>query len=93
MMAESFAESLRGGEAYEWGHRAAFDYVPRFADVVASLAHRIVVLNPADDLAHATPRIAPLLTNGEIIERPDWGHGFLDAHAAAAAAVVRAALD
>lgn len=92
-MAVSFAENLRGGEAYEWGHRAAFAYAPRFADVVAELDHRIVVLNLEDDLHEHTPRIAPSLRNGEIVDRPEWGHGFLDAYTADAVATVRAALN
>lgn len=48
---------------------------------------------PGDELAEFTPRIAPHLANGEIIAHPEWGHGFLDAHTAAAVAAVKAALD
>ncbi len=93
MAAASFAENLRGGENYEWGHRAAFAYAARFADVVAGLSQRITVLNPADDLHEQTLRIAPRLKNGEVIECPEWGHGFLDLHTEAAVAVVKKALD
>ncbi|MEL7535748.1 MAG: alpha/beta fold hydrolase [Pseudomonadota bacterium] len=92
MMAESFAEGLRGGEGYEWGHRAAFAYAPRYPDVVASLSQRVVVLNPHDDLAHITPRIEPYLNNGELVDKPDWGHGFFDAHTDDAVATIRQAL-
>lgn len=92
-MAMSFAENLRAGENYEWGHRAAFEYAPKYPDVVASLSHRITVLMPGDELAEFTPRIAPFLTNGEIIGHPEWGHGFLDAHTEAAVAAVKSALD
>ena len=92
MLAESFAENLRAGEAYEWGHRAAFSYAPQFADVVSQLPHRITVINPADDLQEQTPRIGPFLRNGMIINRPDWGHGFLDAFTQEAVALVRQAL-
>ena len=38
MLAESFAENLRAGENYEWGHRAAFAYAPKFPDVVRALS-------------------------------------------------------
>lgn len=93
MMARSYAENLRAGEAYEWGHRAAFAYAPKFPAVVKSLPHRITVLNPNDDLMQCTSRIQPYLTNGEIIEKPEWGHGFFDAHTAAAAAAIKAALE
>lgn len=92
-MAMSFAENLRAGENYEWGHRAAFAYAPQYPDVVASLPHRITVLNPGDELAEFTPRIGPFLGNGEIIAHPEWGHGFLDAHTQAAVVAVKSALD
>ncbi len=92
MMAMSFAENLRAGENYEWGHRAAFDYAARFVEVVSALPHRIVVINPNDDLVEQTPRIKPLLQNGTVLEKPDWGHGFLDAMTADAVATVKAAL-
>ncbi|MEO0440380.1 MAG: alpha/beta fold hydrolase [Pseudomonadota bacterium] len=71
IMAESFAENLRGGENYEWGHRAAFAYAPGFPDVVKSLPHRITVLRPNDELAECTMRIAPFLSNGEIRDHPE----------------------
>lgn len=92
MMAMSFAENLRAGESYEWGHRAAFNYAPRFTDVVGMLPHRIVVFNPNDDLAAYTSRIAPYLNNGVVISQPGWGHGFLDAHTDAAVSAVKRAL-
>lgn len=93
MAARSFAENLRPGENYEWGHRAAFAYTPRFADVVAQLPHRITVINPADDLTEQTLRITPYLKNGEVIDHPEWGHGFLDAHTDAAIKVIKQALE
>ena len=92
MMAESFAENLRAGEAYEWGHRAAFEYARRFPDVMASLAHRITVFNPDDDLRTQTLRAPAYLANGVVEDHPEWGHGFLDAHTADAVRAVNAAL-
>ena len=78
MMSESFAENLRGGENYEWGHRAAFAYAPRYPDIVSALPNRIAVINPDDDLRQQTLRIADHLRNGEIVDHPEWNHGFLD---------------
>ncbi len=80
MMAESMAENLRGGEAYEWGHRAAFDYADRFIEIVPQLDHQIGVLNPGDELFEATRRIEPVLKNAVIRDYPQWGHGFLEAY-------------
>lgn len=92
MMAESFAENLRAGEKYEWGHRAAFEYAPRFPDELARLPHRITVFNPDDDLRAQTLRAPEYLANGCVEDHPEWGHGFLDAHTDDAVAAVRSAL-
>lgn len=92
-LATSFAENLRPGNAYEWGHRAAFAYAPKFAEVVKGLDQPITVFNLDDDLKAVTPRVAPYLKNGQIIDRFDWGHGFLDAYTDAAVEAFKAALD
>lgn len=92
MMADSMAENLRGGENYEWGHRAAFAYCKRFEEVVSDLPHRITVLNPQDELFEHTKRIQQMLRNGEVIDHPEWGHGFLDAFTDDAVKSVKAAL-
>ncbi len=92
-LAESFAENLRAGEFYEWGHRAAFNYAPKFTQTVSQLPHKITILNPDDDLAVFTPRIKPYLQNGEIIDCPGWGHGFFDAFTQDAVSVIKTALE
>ena len=92
MMAVAMAENLRGGENYEWGHRAAFAYGSRFEEIVAELPHRITILNPADDLQDYTRRAENFLQNGSIIEKPEWGHGFLDAYTDDAVGAVKQAL-
>ncbi len=74
----SFAENIRAGEAYEWGHRAAFAYNAYFPDIIASLPHEITVLNPQDMLYEWTPRVEPLLKNGRVLDCPDWGHDALN---------------
>ena len=93
MAAASFAENLRAGENYEWGHRAAFRYAPQLAEVIGQLPHRITVFNPQDDLVLQSPRVAPLLQNGEVVDQPGWGHGFLDVRTDEAVAAVKQALD
>ncbi|MEM8988457.1 MAG: alpha/beta hydrolase [Pseudomonadota bacterium] len=92
MMAESMAENMRGGENYEWGHRAAFEYNKIFPDVVKDLPHRIRVINPGDDLFEQTARIAPLLQNGDVSAKPEWGHGFLEAYTEDATALIKSLL-
>ena len=93
MMADALAENLRGGENYEWGHRAAFAYNSVFAKRVESLPHPITVVNPRDDLEDITPRVMPLLQHGTLVEKPEWGHGFLSAHRQEAAKLFIQALD
>lgn len=93
MMATALAENLRGGERYEWGHRAAFAHGPRFEALMRAASHPLCVLNPADELQAHTRRAAAIAKHVRVIERPDWGHGFLDASADEAAALVRRTLD
>ena len=87
-LAASFAENLRAGEAYEWGHAAAFAYNAHFPTRVAALPHAITVLNPKDMLFELTPRVGPLLQNGRIIDHPEWGFGFMDVDTERAAKAV-----
>jgi len=91
-MAASFVENFRAGEAYEWGHKAAFEYSRLFKDRVSSINNRIIVFNPGDMLFELTPRVAPYLQNGEIVDYPDWGFGFQDAFTDEAVAAIEAAL-
>ncbi|MEM1230395.1 MAG: alpha/beta fold hydrolase [Pseudomonadota bacterium] len=88
MQAISFAEMLRGGEAYEWGHDAVFEYNRVFPAAIAELAHEITLLNPGDDLYAMTPRTLAHIRNGELHDRPEWQHGFLEVHAQAVAALI-----
>jgi len=77
-LALSYIENFRSGEAYEWGHIAAFEYAAKFAERVSQLPHPIYVINPNDMLYELTPRVMPLLKNGTLIDKPDWGYGFMD---------------
>jgi pimeloyl-ACP methyl ester carboxylesterase len=92
-LAASFAENLRAGEAYEWGHQAAFSYNAHFPDRVKTLPHPIAVINPNDMLYDYTPRVMPLLQNGTLIDCPDWGFGFMDVFTEDAAKTVLDALN
>lgn len=92
MMADSLAENLRSGEAYEWGHEAAFAYVARFKELLGVTTHPITIINPGDELFEPTKRARELLRNGKIIDHPEWGHGFLDAFTDEAVKAVKDAL-
>lgn len=73
MVAESYAENMRGGENYEWGHQAAFDYSSEFGTKLAALDHAIFVMNPADSCYEATLRCDDMLKNGHRANFPEWG--------------------
>jgi len=91
-LAIAYAENFRAGEAYEWGHGAAFDYSAEFPQNLSNLDHRIIVINPGDLIYEATQRAKPYLKNGEIRNYPEWGIGFLSAFPDDAAKAIRAAL-
>lgn len=93
MMAESLRQNMMGGEAYEWGHAAAFAWGEPFEEALRTLPHPKILLNPADELASYTRRAEAIMTNGKIVECPQWGHGFLELHAKDAAELVLNELD
>ncbi len=79
MAADSFAENLRAGDAYEWGHRAAFAYAPIYNRKLAEISQPLLVVNPLDDCHEQSRRADALWNNGRRIDKPEWGHGFLNA--------------
>ena len=93
MMDRSMYMNMMGGEAYEWGHVAAFAWNTPYVDALKTLPHRITVLNPVDDLTESTRRAKPIMRNGEIVECPDWGYGFMDAFPDDVADLLLAKLD
>ena len=86
--AESMAENLRGGDHYEWGHRAAFHYTEAYARKLSRLPQPVLVMNINDDLYRHSRRADALLKNGRRRDFPDWGAGFLDLWPGQVAAVM-----
>lgn len=74
-----FSEILRGGEKYEWGHHAVFDYNLKFPDVLKTIDQPVALLNPHDELREMTLRSADYLRHVELFDLPNWGHGFIEA--------------
>ncbi len=91
MLMEHYPDHMRGGAHRHWGHRAAFNY--SYPDNLPRAAQPILVLNNNDDLVEFTPRAMPHMRNGRLLNRPDWGHGFLDLHTAEFARIVREFVD
>jgi len=90
-VAVQFADALRRPDISWWGHAAAFAFP--MGEKIKHVTQPILVLNPNDDLVEHTRRADGLMQNGRIEDLPDWGHGYLDIHTEAAAALVRAFLD
>jgi pimeloyl-ACP methyl ester carboxylesterase len=91
MIMRYYPDHMRGGELRHWGHRAAFNY--QYPDTLPRAEQPIMVINTNDDLVQYTPRAAPLLKNGRIVDCMEWGHGFLDLHTAQVGAMLREFLD
>lgn len=89
----NYAEYFRAGDAYEWGHYAAFNYNCHFAERIQSIQNKVVIINPGDLLFEPTLRVNALLNNGQIINYPQWGLGFLDAYPEDAADAINAAFN
>lgn len=93
MAATSMAENLRGGENYEWGHRAAFNYTENYVANLLHLDQPILVMNIKDDLFKQSQRVDPLLKNGCRRDYTEWGTGFLDVYPEQVAKVMLKFLD
>ena len=90
-VAEQFADVVRRPDISWWGHNAAFDF--RTAEALAKVKQPVLVLNPDDDLKEQSLRAVPILGKERVRRLKDWGHGFLDIHSEAAAAIFREFLD
>ncbi len=86
-----YPDHLRGGAHRHWGHRAAFAY--SYPERLPQANQPILVLNNGDDLQRYTPRAMQYIRDGRLLERPDWGHGFLDSNTAEFAAILRGFFD
>lgn len=93
MVAVCFAEMVRGGEKYSWGHRAVLDYSMEFPSKFAASPQPILLFNPADDLFEMTPRSEAFIQNGQLVNLPGWGHGFLETKVSELAQITRDFLD
>jgi len=88
MAAASFAENLRAGDDYEWGHRAAFAYAQKYNERLGLVEQPILVVNPNDDCHEQSKRADAIMKNGTRVDYPQWGHGFLNAFPQEAAAAM-----
>ncbi len=80
MCAKSLAETVRGGEKYEWGHFAAFDASANYQTQLQQLTQPFLVMNLNDDLQEYTLRVDDLMNKSVRVDYKQWGAGFLDAY-------------
>lgn len=73
MVAESFARKLRAGDRAFWGGLAAYRYAT--AEKLPQVSQEILAVNPRDDMYAVTPRAAPLIRSGRLVEVEPWGYG------------------
>ena len=78
MAAKSMSENMRGGENYEWGHRAAFSNTETYACRLTKIDQPLFVMNLNDDLHSHTKRADKLMKNGVRKDFLEWGHGFME---------------
>lgn len=72
----SLTENLRSGAHAPWGYYSVFGHdLPATLD---SLTHRVLILNPEDDLWQPTRDHAHRVCHGEYVELPGVGHGLFD---------------
>lgn len=87
---DAFPDGLMGRNIEHWGHDAAFGFVPGMR--LDEVAQPVLLLNPEDDLRQHTLPAPALLQHGRMVLLDGWGHGFLDLHADASAALVESFL-
>ena len=59
VLSQQFAESLRAGQNFHWGFRAASNYNSELVSIVSALEVPITVICPCDDLVNITPQLCP----------------------------------
>jgi pimeloyl-ACP methyl ester carboxylesterase len=87
--AASFAENLRAGDDYEWGHRAAFAWGQTYNKQLAELTHPFLIINPNDDCHEMSLRANDIIKNVNILEYPAVGHGFCSTEPEKLAATIK----
>lgn len=85
------AESLRAGANVWHGHHAAFGYQHR--DGLPKVMQPLLVLHAKDDLWVPTARARPLISNGRMVDLPQWGREMLLLRYREVAEIVRGFLD
>lgn len=75
----SMRDNLLGGEAYEYGHRAAFNYTERYREILPTLTQPHLIVNPDDDCQQVSLRVEELGLQHLLRNKPEWvGSAFLD---------------
>ncbi|MGH8178671.1 MAG: alpha/beta fold hydrolase [Steroidobacter sp.] len=90
-VAEDFGDRLRAGSGGAKAFAAALDYSP--AERLPLLKQQTLVLRLRDEFWEHAPRVRTSLSNGSMLDLPDYGQGFLSAAPQRFASVAREFLD
>ena len=83
----SVTENLRCGRRAPWGYDAVYGHDLQAA--LAALTHKVLLLNPEDDLFDLTRANRHLLPHARYVELPGHGHGLFDLETDSLATLVR----
>jgi len=86
-----FPDHIRAGPRKPWAPLAAFKC--DLKEILRQLDHPILVINFMSQVYDTTAKCGPYLNNGQLLDMPHWGHGFLQGHPSEAAAIARNFLD
>lgn len=92
-VAKFFAESLRAGSNYEWGHQAVFNYASEFNERLTAFEGEVMIINLGDELFEATKRAKDLPKHCTYVECEDWAYGCLEMNADELTGMIRDFLD
>ena len=83
----SVTENLRCGSRAPWGYAGVYGHDLQAA--LSALTHRVLLLNPEDDLFALTRANRHLLPDARYVELPGYGHGLFDLETETIAGLVR----
>ena len=91
MIGRYVADSIRDFERAWWAHKAVFEH--DMGKRLSCLDKKVLVICVSDDIRVPTLRAKNLIKNGIFLDKPEWGHWFLEVYPREASSIVREFLD
>jgi pimeloyl-ACP methyl ester carboxylesterase len=82
-----YPDHIQAGPRKPWAPNAAFQC--DLKGILQQLDQPILVLNFSGQIYETTARCQPYLKNGHLVDKPEWGHGFLQTQPKEMAKLVR----